>query len=148
MIVEKRKKKKRNETRSNENDGVGDPPRKCASMRNENSNLAIVLNERTYAYTHGIYKAVCFIFLESTSSNRSWLSISFSLSLCLSFFLSFRASTTRSVRDSCHTRVRHPRVTFVVCVHSVYAHIFYIYICVCVCVCMCVYAWDASVSYK
>lgn len=35
-------------------------------MKNENSNLAIVLNERTYAYTHGIYKAVCFIFFEST----------------------------------------------------------------------------------
>lgn len=46
-------------------------------MKNENSNIAIVLNERTYAYTHGIYKAVCFIFFESTVIAPGYFLLSF-----------------------------------------------------------------------
>lgn len=49
----------------------------CVIMKNENSNLAIVLNERTYAYAHGIYKAVCFTFFESTVIAPGYFLLSF-----------------------------------------------------------------------
>lgn len=49
----------------------------CVIVKNEKSNLAIVLNERTYAYTHGIYKAVCFIFFESTVIASGYSLLSF-----------------------------------------------------------------------
>lgn len=64
-------------TRNNENGSVASLESVCVIMKNEKSNLAIVLNERTYAYTHGIYKAVCFIFFESTVIASGYFLLSF-----------------------------------------------------------------------
>ena len=99
---------------------------------NENSNLAIVFNERTYAYTDGMYKAVCFIFLESTSSNRSWFSISFShsfsLSLSLSLLIISRVHEAIRARFESHVCAIHACNLSRLCSLCVRAYILYLYI--------------------